>query len=160
MLNAISNTSPLVYTHRIGVLDWWPRLFATTWIPQPVIDELQAGKNRGYDVPTYEMLAWADIVQPNHMPQEWFALDLGIGEVSAMPVALDHPKRVLILDDLLARRTAQAAGLQVWGTLRILLEAKSQNVTPEITPYVERLQASGMYMSEGIKRRILNLANE
>lgn len=160
MLNVVSNTSPLVYTHRIGALDWWPQLFANVWIPQQVIDELQAGKTQGYDVPTVEVLTWAEIVEPRQMPQEWFALDLGLGEVAAMSVALDHPDRVLILDDLLARRTAQTAGLQVWGTLRILLEAKARNLTSEITPHVERLQASGMYMSAEIKRRVLNLAGE
>lgn len=160
MPDAISNTSPLVYTYRIGILDWWSQLFSNVWIPQQVIDELQAGQNYGYDVPTYEALAWAEIVEPRHMPQEWFALDLGLGEVAAMSVALDYPERILVLDDLLARRTAQTAGLHVWGTLRILLEAKSQRLTPEITPYVEKLQASGMYMSEAIKRRVLHLAGE
>jgi len=152
MLDAISNTSPLVYTYRIGVLDWWSQLFSSVWVPQQVIDELQTGQNYGYDVPTRDVLTWATIVEPRHMPSEWFALDLGLGEVAAMSVALDHPERVLILDDLLARRTAQSAKLNVWGTLRILLEAKSQNLTPEIAPYVDKLQASGMYMSEGIKR--------
>lgn len=160
MLDAISNTSPLVYTHRIGVFNWWPQLFSSIWIPQQVIDELQVGKNRGYDVPTIEVLPWAVIVEPDHMPQEWFALDLGIGEVAAMSIGLDHPNRILILDDLLARRTAQTAGLEVWGTLRILLEAKSQKLTPTITPHVEKLQSSGMYISDNVKRRILNLAGE
>ena len=92
--------------------------------------------------------------------REWFALDLGLGEVAAMSVALDYPDRILILDDLLARRTAQIANLHVWGTLRILLEAKSQSLTPEIAPYIERLQTSGMYMSEAIKTRVLRLAGE
>ncbi len=160
MLDAISNTSPLVYTYRIGVLNWWTQLFSTVWVPQQVIDELQAGQNYGYDVPNRNDLAWAEIVEPRHMPSEWFALDLGLGEVAAMSVALDHPERVLVLDDLLARRTAQTAGLNVWGTLKILLEAKSQGITTEIASHVEKLQISGMYMSEGIKRRVLQLAGE
>ncbi|MDQ7029174.1 MAG: hypothetical protein Q9O62_05035 [Ardenticatenia bacterium] len=41
-----------------------------------------------------------------------------------MALGLEHPERIVLLDDLLARRVAEAAGLQVWGTLRVLLEGK------------------------------------
>ncbi len=34
MPNAISNTSPLLYLHRIGVLRWLPSLFSAIWAPQ------------------------------------------------------------------------------------------------------------------------------
>ena len=64
------------------------------------------------------------------------------------------------LDDRLARRTAHAAGLTTWGTLRILLEAKGQALIPEVAPFVERLAASGMWISPEIRRRILVLAGE
>ncbi|WP_207213844.1 hypothetical protein [Sorangium cellulosum] len=60
------------------------------------------------------------IVDPRSKPSEWLALDLGAGELAAMALALEHPSRVILLDDALARRTAQAAGLVVWGTLKIL----------------------------------------
>jgi len=66
----------------------------------------------------------------------------------------------VILDDLLARRTAQAAELQVWGTLRILLEVKSIELISEVCSYVEHLESSGMYLSNGVKQRILHLAGE
>lgn len=160
MPEAISNTSPLVYLHRIDALGWLPQIFSSLWIPQQVINELNDGHARGYDVPTKHHLPWAEIVEPEHMPSEWFALDLGVGEVAAMSLALENPDRIVILDDLLARRTAQAAGLNVWGTLRILLEAKSIGLVTEIRPHVEQLGSSGMYLSETIKQRILQLADE
>lgn len=36
-----------------------------------------------------------------------------------MALALENSDRVVLLDDMLARRTAQVAGLQVWGTLKV-----------------------------------------
>lgn len=132
MPDAISNTSSLVYLHRIHVLGWFPQIFTSIWIPRQVINELNEGIERGYDVPTEQDLPWAEIVEPMQMPSEWFALDLGVGEVATMALALENSDRVVILDDQLARRTAQAAGLNVWGTLRILLEAKSLSLTQEI----------------------------
>nr|WP_243147435.1 DUF3368 domain-containing protein [Scytonema sp. UIC 10036] len=77
-----------------------------------------------------------------------------------MALALENPECVVLLDDALARRIAQAAGLQVWGTLKILLEAKSQGLTETIKPFVARLSNAGMWLSEDIRRRVLALANE
>jgi len=64
------------------------------------------------------------------------------------------------LDDALARRIAQAAGLNVWGTLKVLLEAKSQGLTESIEPLVNRLENSGMWISDDIRQRVLALAGE
>ncbi len=58
------------------------------------------------------------------------------------------------------RRTAQAAGLTVWGTLKVLLEAKSQGLTESIAPLLDRLNDAGMWLSEAIRQRVLVLANE
>jgi hypothetical protein len=99
-------------------------------------------------------------MEPQSLPSEWLALDLGPGELAAMALALENPTHVVLLDDTLARRVAQAAGLTVWGTLKILLEAKGQGLTARIAPFVDRLADSGMWLSEEIRRRILILAKE
>jgi predicted nucleic acid-binding protein len=51
MPDAISNTSPLLYLHRIGSIHWLPQLFDEVWTPEAVRTELQAGRTVGYDVP-------------------------------------------------------------------------------------------------------------
>lgn len=100
------------------------------------------------------------VVNPKSTPSEWLALDLGVGEIAAMALALENPDRVVLLDDMLARRTAQVAGLQVWGTLKVLLEAKSHGIIEKVEPYVSKLSDSGMWISAEIKERILKLAGE
>ncbi len=125
-----------------------------------MIAELEAGQQRGYDVPVIERYSWIKGVNPRHVPEEWLALDLGPGELAALALAFEHRERVVLLDDLLARRIAQAAGLQVWGTLRVLLEAKEQGMISEVAPYVDKLVQAGMWVSEDIRRRILRLAGE
>jgi predicted nucleic acid-binding protein len=94
------------------------------------------------------------------MPSEWLALDLGAGEIAAMALALEKSNYVILLDDGLARRTAQVAGLRVWGTLKVLLEAKSQGLVDRIAPYVSNLSEAGMWVSADVKQRILVLAGE
>ncbi|MBV6401348.1 MAG: hypothetical protein CNIPEHKO_01648 [Anaerolineales bacterium] len=160
MPKAVSNTSPLLYLYRIGGIDWLPKLFDEVWIPEAVRSELQAGRSKGYDVPNPDDYSWLNIVNPKSTPSEWLALDLGAGEIAAMALALENSDRVVLLDDMLARRTAQTAGLQVWGTLKVLLEAKSQGLIEKIEPHIAKLSDSGMWVSAEVKQRILTLADE
>jgi len=160
MLKAVSNTSPLLYLYRIGGIEWLPKLFDEVWTPEAVKNELKAGRSKGYDVPNPDDYSWLSVVSPKSTPSEWLALDLGVGEIGAMALALENPDRVVLLDDMLARRTAQVAGLQVWGTLKVLLEAKSNSIIEEVEPYVSKLSDSGMWISSEIKERILKLADE
>jgi predicted nucleic acid-binding protein len=160
MPEAITNTSPMLYLYHIGVLDWLPQLCDDIWIPRAVVDELQDGRRKGYDVPIPSAYTWLQIVEPRVVPSAWLALDLGAGELAVLAIALEHPQRVILLDDGRARRIAQAAGLTIWGTLKILLEAKSQGLTDLIAPHLDRLRDAGMWMSEAIRQRVLALAGE
>jgi predicted nucleic acid-binding protein len=160
MPEAISNTSPLLYLHQIGVLDWLPSLFGAVWVPAAVMLELEKGGQQGCNVPDLKSYDWIRSVEPQAMPSEWLALDLGPGELAAMALALENPKHVVLLDDDLARRVAKAAGLTVWGTLRVLLEAKAQGLTDRIEPLMGQLVDAGMWLSNDIRERILVLARE
>ena len=159
-LKAISNTSPLLYLYRIGGLELLSKLFDSVWLPASVAEEFKEGKRKGYDVPNPDDYDWLEIVEPKVTPSEWLSLDLGPGELAAMALALENPSRIVLLDDMLARRTAQFAGLQVWGTLRVLLEAKSNKLIDKVEPYITQLSESGMWISEEVRQRILSLANE
>lgn len=160
MAEAISNTSPLLYLYRVGAIEWLAELFQSVWVPGSVVLELAEGRRQGHDVPTPSSYGWLEVVEPKHMPSEWLALDLGRGELGAMALALDNPTRIVLLDDALARRTAQAAGLTVRGTLGLLLDAKARGLTERIAPWVDRLADAGMWFSGEVRQRILRLAGE
>jgi predicted nucleic acid-binding protein len=157
---AISNTSPLLYLYRIGALDWLPKLFSQVWTAEAVALELDKGAQRGHHVPPLQTFGWLKIANPRAVPSQWLALDLGAGELAVLAMALENPGKVVLLDDALARRVAQTAGLQVWGTLRVVLEGKQAGLTDSIKPLVDRLAASGMWISSEIRARVLALANE
>ncbi len=67
---AISNTSPLLYLYRIGGLTWLARLFTEVWVPDAVIAEIEAGRQRGYDVPVIERYPGIKRMNPRHVPEE------------------------------------------------------------------------------------------
>ncbi|GAB4401722.1 MAG: hypothetical protein Kow00123_11280 [Anaerolineales bacterium] len=160
MRKAICDTSPLLYLHRLGALEWLSVLFDEIWVPTAVVAELREGKDKGYDVPDPVGYEWLRIMDPSALPSEWLARDLGRGELAVLALALENPSHLVVLDDALARSIARAAGMQVWGTLRILLEAKARGLTSSISPLLRTLEEAGMWISEDVRMRILAIAGE
>ncbi len=160
MNKAISNTSPLIFLYRIDVFSWLSKIFVELWVPGAVEKELETARAKGYDTPNLKTYKFIRIIDPVKLPSEWLSLDLGPGELAAMSLAIENPDLILLLDDSLARRTAIAAGLNVWGTLRVLLEAKQNGAIPKIGPYIDKLENIGIWISEDIRNRILILAGE
>ena len=142
------------------VLGWPEALFGEVWVPHAVLRELQEGRRQGHDVPDLAKLPWVVVRDPGAVPPEWLDLDLGSGELAAMALAIEHPGRLLLLDDALARRAAKAAGLPVSGTLKVLLEAKEAGLTRAVQPVLDRLIQAGLWVSEDLRRDILALAGE
>lgn len=90
MAEAISNTSPLLYLYRVGVMGWPTKLFQSVWVPGSVVLELAEGRRQGHDVPAPSSYGWLEVVEPKLMPSEWLALDLGRGGLGAMALALEN----------------------------------------------------------------------
>jgi len=157
---AVSNTSPLLYLYRAGVLEWLPQIFEEVVTVPAVVAELEEGRRRGYDVPQLSRYRWLKVRAPLSVPSEWFVTDLGSGELETMSLALEYKTWIVLLDDRRAREIAKAAGLNVWGTLRVLIEAKRIGLVEKIAPVVDKLGDSGMWMSKEIRRRILRMADE
>jgi len=64
------------------------------------------------------------------------------------------------LDDKKARRIARQIGLQVIGTVGVLLRAKREGVIAAIQPILAALQEAGFRMSDGLYAETLRLAGE
>ncbi len=160
MLKAISNTSPLLYLYRIKAIELLPQLFTNIWVSNAVVLELKNGQLLGYDVPNPNDYSWINVVSPKSTPSEWLSLNFGAGELETLSLALENTECIVILDDLLARKIAIAAGLNVWGTLKVLVEAKTQGIIKEVAPFIDNLNKTGMWISDNVRKRILKLAKE
>ena len=160
MVKAVTDTSPLLYLYRIQKIGILSQVFEEVLTAPAVISELAEGQARGYEVPNPKDYKWLRVVPPQKVPSEWLASDLGKGELETMALALEDQEKVVILDDALARRIAQAAGLEVWGTLRVLLEAKKQGLVSSMSETIDDLEKTGMWISEDIRQRILRLAKK
>ena len=106
-------------------------------------------------------LPWVQYANPQvTIPGAWVALNLSSGEVAAMSLAFENRDCIVLLDEPIGRKAASLVGIQYWGTLKILLEAKSRGLTESIAPYMDRLGTTGLWIVGETRQRILKLASE
>lgn len=67
---------------------------------------------------------------------------------------------VAVLDDLAARRCAQAMGLRIIGTLGLVLMAKRAGIIPSASRALDAIVAAGLFVSHHHLQTIRNQAGE
>ncbi|HEY0514011.1 MAG TPA: DUF3368 domain-containing protein [Thermoanaerobaculia bacterium] len=156
----VCNTSPLLYLHQVGRLELLRGLYGRVKIPSAVRDELEAGAERGADTPDLDRLSWIDVEPLPDTALLPVVVDLGAGEAAAIALALSFPESLLILDDGLGRRIARLNHLTFTGTLGVLVKAKQAGSVTEISPILEALQRTTMYLSRDLIVKVLQEAGE
>lgn len=161
MPEVVSNTSPLQYLYQLGLLDLLRQLVGRVTVPEAVVEELEAGRALGLDLPDITSLGWVIVRTPASPPRE-FSPDLGRGETDALRLALESPVGgvKLILDDSKAREAAGRLGLKFTGTLGVLLEAKRAGLLAAVRPHLDRLDELGFRVAGETRLAVLRLAGE
>lgn len=129
-------------------------------IPPAVAEELAVGRRAGIEVPDVERLEWIEVRQPVSVAALPLITDLGPGESQVLALALEMPGALVIVDDFLARRTAETFQIPLTGTLGILLAAKRVSLVGDIAPLLDHLQALRFRVSPGTRTAVLKLAGE
>ena len=86
--------------------------------------------------------------------------DLGPGESSVISIATGIPGAVVVLDDLAARRCAQAHGIPLTGTLGLILLAKNRGLIPDVTTALDSILKAGLFVSNGTLAEVRAKAGE
>jgi predicted nucleic acid-binding protein len=84
-----------------------------------------------------------------------FSPRLGQGEREAIVLALEVGNCRLLLDDLAARRTAEALNISVVGTVGLLVLAKKRGLLPAIKPLLDLLTTFDFRISSRLYSRVL-----
>ena len=93
-------------------------------------------------------------------PANILSWDLGAGETQVISHAVVHSTDRVVIDDLEARRCAQAMGLAIIGTLGIVGRAKVAGVIDRAGPVIQRLRETGLYASDEIVQQLLREVGE
>jgi predicted nucleic acid-binding protein len=87
-------------------------------------------------------------------------VSLGAGESEAISLAIETKARLLLLDDLAARRLALGLHLSIIGTLGLLLAAKRKGLLETVKPSLDQLMACEFRVSADLYDRLLRDAGE
>ena len=144
----ISDTSCLIALDRISQLDLLQKLFQQVVTTQAIQEEF------GTELPKW---IWINEIQNADKIQELEAI-LDKGEASAIALALETEKSLLIIDEKKGRKVAQSLNIEIIGTLRVVQMAKQKGIIESARPIIEDLQNAGFRFSPKIVKILLNHA--
>jgi len=159
MPKIVSNTTPIISLLKIGKLSILKELYDEIYVPKEVFNELENGKAKEYYTDLSE-INWINIKEIEDEKSLSYFLDLDKGEAQTIIVANEINAGWTIIDETLGRFHAKNANLKITGTLGVLLKAKESGYIGEIKPLLYQLKDKGIWLSDKLINRVLNLADE
>jgi predicted nucleic acid-binding protein len=108
-----------------------------------------------------ELPGWIFIHAVNNKEvQRKLELQLDKGEASAIALALETRDCSIILDDMKARKVAEKLGLEITGTLGVIVKAKKEGIIPSVKPFLAKLKETNFRLSADLEITFLSEAGE
>ncbi|MGE0084419.1 MAG: DUF3368 domain-containing protein [Desulfococcaceae bacterium] len=151
----IADSSPLIGLALIGQLELLPGLYSKIIIPSSVWNEMTV---EGKGLPGAEEISrirWFEIRNPEKSVSAPLTILLDRGEADAIALAIMLPEAIVLLDDSRARKIAKRLNIKHIGTVGLLRRAKKSGLIDELRPYLESLQAKGIYISDKLISAVL-----
>ncbi len=160
-MKVISNSSPLINFTALGKLTLLRELYGTITIPDAVYQEVVGGGQTQPGRIEVEQADW--IVRETVSNRTAIAAlhALGRGEAEAIVLGVENPSSLLVIDDRRGRLAAASMGVNIIGTLGVLLVAKRKSLVAALAPEIEALQTHvGFRIQADLRIRILQEAGE
>lgn len=146
----ISDTSCLILFHKIEELDILKKVYDNISTTPEIAKEFSE-----------QLPKWINIKSVKDKKyQEFLETQVDSGEASAIALAKEMDKPLLLLDDLKARKLANKLNLKFTGTLGVINKAKQIGVIDEIKPIIDKLLSTNFRISENIIHELLQINNE
>ena len=155
-MKIVSNSSPLIALAKIRKLDI---LRKDVVIPKAVFDEITKSKKE-YAKELYEWGKDRVVEVKNRKAVEYLEMIVDKGEAEMITLAEEMNAEVVLIDDLKARKIAKLRGLNVIGTIGVLLDAKEKEIIKELKPLLDELIEKGIRIRRELYDHALELANE
>jgi predicted nucleic acid-binding protein len=154
----VADTSALVALAACDALSVLDRLFEEVRAPAAVFEECTVvGKPEAVRLRAYLQ---GKVVEVEIRELVIAAGRLGEGELEAMALYRRLHADFLLVDDHRARKVARLNGMEVIGSLGMLLRAKEAGLIAEIRPLIACIQAAGVHYGDQLVAKALRLAGE
>jgi len=153
-MDAVINASPLIFLGKLERLQLLNQLFETVYIPVAVLDEVSTKTNTIKQLGINNLI-FEKLIVTNRIAVTGLLGRLHIGEVETIVGAVEHNIKAVVLDDNAARNKAKQFGLNVTGTLGVLLKARKMGLIENLEQDILKLINAGIHVSDEIIKRIL-----
>jgi uncharacterized protein len=157
----VVNTSPLLFLSKLDRLDLLKTSSAEVLVPPAVVEEIQEQPDDASRRIEEALSSWLHIepVQDRRVVEVLLTeVDAGESEVIALAQEVNADR--VVMDDLDGRRLARRLGLNLVGTLGLLLLAKQQGKLESVGKELERLRQVGFRVGEDLWNEALQRAGE
>jgi predicted nucleic acid-binding protein len=150
----VVNASPIIALAKADRLHLLNDLCRELLVPEAVVAEVLAGPSSD---PTRQALqrGWGLAVAPESIAPGLLEWGLGVGETAVLAVALERKPATAVLDDAAARTCAKALGIEVVGTLGVVLRAKRKALIPSAADVLKALRMAGFRLDDEVVRSAL-----
>ena len=153
-----SNTTPFIALSSSGQLELLPELFGEIHTVYEVAEECLAGGH--IKVPSLQNLSWVKLVKSIEPLQQTVLLELDKGEKHTLNMACRLKADKVIIDEKIGRNMAEYLGLNVVGTLGVLLLAKQQHKISSFLDCVREMQKQGIYYHPALIKKTAQYIGE
>lgn len=160
-MSIIVNSTPLISLAILGQLDLLYKIFNEVVVPRTVYDEVimqGQGKLGHKNLTNVQWFKIADVV--NQELKRSIMVELDKGEAEVICIARESGFRRVCIDEFAGRRYAKLLGLEVIGTLGVLLIAKEKGYIREIKLCIEKLISHNRHISSAVCNEVLRKAGE
>lgn len=129
-------------------------------MPIAVKKEILAGEEQSPGVKELKASSWLKIESVSDIQKVKLLYELEQGEAEVIILAKEKGIKNVLIDDKVARLQAKVLGLDVIGTLGLLLKAKKKGILLDIKSSIEKMQEKGIWIKEEIVEGLIKEAGE
>ncbi len=157
----VINTSPLIaLTAAWGNLEPLSSLYSDVLVPFEVCQEIRQGGTQSFAVPEFEQATWLNKQGCPLNISKLLLNSLDLGEASVIQLAIDRSIAVVCIDELVGRRLARLHGLNLTGSIGVLLKFKQLNSSFSIKEAIQNMLDRKIRLSYAVIDFALKTANE
>jgi predicted nucleic acid-binding protein len=152
----VSNTTPLIaLTAALGSLDILKFMYARVVVPFEVAQEVRAGGQSSFGVDAFHQADWLDVQDQPVTLLPFLKNSLDSGEASVIQTALNLSLPLVCIDEVVGRRTARLCGLNLTGSLGIMLKARQMGFPLDMPQAIHKMQSHGIWLSPALVESVL-----
>ena len=151
-MKVICNTTPFIALSSINQIGLLKEVYSSIIVPMAVIEEINEGGK--INVPDLTAFDWIKIIPNVTNVEKRLLFQLDYGEQQVVLNALKLKPDLVLIDDKTARNIAEYLGINVKGTLGVLVEAKRKGLISSFKKPAFKMKEHGIRFSEQLIKEI------